>query len=332
MSNTYITLERDRNASDATGTSDKIRIRAQDNGDGTFSLATTAVLSGDVEIGAVELKNSSDDTRAVVKSDGTNNALVVTQNTQPALVAGTAAIGKIITPTFSAMDSLTRPSNTTAYSAQKSINCNITVTGVSYVAKVVTLLMSSHSFVAGDRVTVSGVNAGATVTNVDGDWVIDSVVAGASITFTVAIQPTGTTPQTGLTITNAIAKMLSIDIAGVAGGGVVLSRLSLSCQGVAMTGQIRCYVYTAQTTVLVDQSTFTLLNANDTYRRRYFDFFPISEGAGSDVTFASVSPNEVFKCAAADTRLYFRLVAEAASTPVSAGVITLRATGIQLLG
>lgn len=47
-------------------------------------LPTTATITtGDISIGAVELKNATDDTRAVVKSDGINNALVVTQNSQP---------------------------------------------------------------------------------------------------------------------------------------------------------------------------------------------------------------------------------------------------------
>lgn len=42
-----------------------------------------SIVIEDIEIGAVELKNATDDTRAVVKSDGVNNALVVTQNSQP---------------------------------------------------------------------------------------------------------------------------------------------------------------------------------------------------------------------------------------------------------
>jgi hypothetical protein len=47
-------------------------------------LPTTATINtGDIEIGSVEIKNATDDTRAVVKSDGTNNALVVVQNTVP---------------------------------------------------------------------------------------------------------------------------------------------------------------------------------------------------------------------------------------------------------
>jgi hypothetical protein len=45
--------------------------------------ATVTLNAQDLEIGGVEIKNGTDDTRAVVKTDGTNNALVVTQNAQP---------------------------------------------------------------------------------------------------------------------------------------------------------------------------------------------------------------------------------------------------------
>jgi hypothetical protein len=57
--------------------------------DGTNTAAVTAAgelkvnLASDIEIGAVEIKNGADDIRAVVKTDGTNNALVVVQNTVP---------------------------------------------------------------------------------------------------------------------------------------------------------------------------------------------------------------------------------------------------------
>lgn len=57
-------------------------------GSGTNPL-NVALDGGDIEIGAVEIKNATDDTRAVVKSDGTNNALVVTQNAVP-LATGSA--------------------------------------------------------------------------------------------------------------------------------------------------------------------------------------------------------------------------------------------------
>ena len=247
------------------------------------------------------------------------------------LLAGSAAIGKIITPSFSASDSLIRPVNSTPYAANKSINFNLTVTAVAYTLKVVTLTSNGHGLQVGDRITVAGVNTGATVTNIDGNWVITAKDAN-TITFTVTDQPTGTTPQTGLTITGAIAKMLSFDVAGVAGGGLIVSRISITLPGIAMTGAIRAYLYTAQTTVLVDQATFTLLAANDTYRRDYYDLTPVTEGAGSEVTIATLRMWETFKCEAADTRLYMRLAAEAAGTPTSAGVVTARMTGVQLLG
>jgi|GEM_PF-3217236 len=39
--------------------------------------------ASDIQIGAVELKNGTDDTRATIESDGMDNALVVKQNSQP---------------------------------------------------------------------------------------------------------------------------------------------------------------------------------------------------------------------------------------------------------
>lgn len=52
--------------------------------DGSGDVAVrTSLTVGDIEIGKVEIKNATDDTTAVVKTDGTNNALVVTQNSQP---------------------------------------------------------------------------------------------------------------------------------------------------------------------------------------------------------------------------------------------------------
>jgi hypothetical protein len=234
-----------------------------------------------------------------------------------------------INTTFSVSDSLTRPANTTAYAANKSINCSVAVTAMAYTLKVVTLT-AANAFAVGDRITVAGVNTGFTVTNIDGNWVCSTGTNATTVVFTVLVQPTGTTPQT--ISVGTIAKNLSVAVASAVGNGVILSRISVSCQGVAMTGAIRAYVYTTQQTVLVDQAVFTLLTANDTSRRDCYDLYPATEGAGSDVTFASARLWEVIKTDPADTRLYFRLVAEGASTPVSGGVITLRVSGIQLAG
>lgn len=60
--------------------------KAQDNGDGTATLAVLATVSidpGDVSIGAVEIKDGDSDTRADVENDGTHNALTVRANSWP---------------------------------------------------------------------------------------------------------------------------------------------------------------------------------------------------------------------------------------------------------
>jgi len=60
-------------------------------------------VEGDINIGSVELKDATSDTRAVIKSDGTNNALVVTMNTLPSLVTGSATIGDVTVSSMSAL-------------------------------------------------------------------------------------------------------------------------------------------------------------------------------------------------------------------------------------
>lgn len=56
-----------------------IPVKVTDNG--TLDVGVT--LAGDVEIGAVELKDGDSDTRVTVKDDGTDNAVVVTANVLP---------------------------------------------------------------------------------------------------------------------------------------------------------------------------------------------------------------------------------------------------------
>jgi hypothetical protein len=236
---------------------------------------------------------------------------------------------KLVTPGFSTYDTVVRPANATPYSANKSMNCNVSVTAMSYALKVVTLT-ANNAFAVGDRITVAGVNTGFTVTNIDGNWICKTGTNASTVVFDVAVQPTGTTPQT--ITAGTIAKCLSLDVAAAAGGTIILSRLSVSLPGVAMTGAIRVYPYTTQPTVLVDQATFTLLAANDTNRKDYIDLYPVTEGSGSDCTFASKQMWEVFKLDPTETRLYFRLASEGAGTPTSGGTITIRGAGLQILG
>jgi hypothetical protein len=69
------------------------------------------------------------------------------------------------------------------------------VTGMSYDGSIVTLKCSTF-FVSGTKITVSGVNSGYGVTNIDGDWTCGAGTNRDNVVFTVSSPPTGITPQT----------------------------------------------------------------------------------------------------------------------------------------
>ena len=74
-------------------------------------------------------------------------------------------------------------------------NLSATVTAMSYTSKLVTLT-ADNIFAVGDPIVVSGVNAGFSVTNIDGTWVCGTGTNATTVVFTVTDQPIGTTPQT----------------------------------------------------------------------------------------------------------------------------------------
>ena len=260
------------------------------------------------------------DTELTAAIDPTGLATAANQATANQSLASMAVTG------FSQSDSLTRPANATPYVANKSMNCSVAVTAMAYTLKRVTLT-AANAFAVGDRITVAGVNTGFTVANIDGNWVCVAGTNATTVVFDVLVQPTGTTPQT--ISVGTIAKCLSMEVAALNGGTVILSRFTVSLPGVAMTGSLRAYIYAVQPTVLVDQATFTLLAANDANRREVIELYPVTEGSGSDCTFASKTMWEVIKCAPGDKRIYISLVS-GVGTPASAGVITTRAAGLQM--
>jgi hypothetical protein len=233
-------------------------------------------------------------------------------------------------PSFSLSDSVTRPANATAYAASQAINCNCAVTAlVSIVSKTVTLTVA-NALAVGDRFTVVGVDGNFTnAANIDGNWIAIAGTNATTLVFTVSGTPTGT-PATSSHGT--IAKMMSLDVAGVNGGMVVITDFKVSLPGKGMTGAIRVYFDTSQVTVLVDAASYSLLIANTANRKTYIDLNPVTEDTNSDCTIGVWQGKPItIKCAANDTRIYLRLVAEAAGTPANAGVVSVLASGFQTL-
>jgi hypothetical protein len=236
----------------------------------------------------------------------------------------------IKTNTFSVVDSLTRPANVTAYSAQQSINCNNAVTALVSISGNTVTLTVANALVVGDYFTIVGVDGNFTNgLNIDGNWKAKTGTNATTLVFDTFLTPTGT-PATSSHGT--VAKLLAFDVAGVNGGGVILSEVKVSLPGIGMTGAIRVYIYNGQIPVLVDQSTFTVLVANGSYRRDEYDIYPVTEGAGSDTCMGTIRLWEVIKCDPADTHLFVRLCSEGAGTPTSSGSVTVRLSGIQLGG
>jgi hypothetical protein len=237
--------------------------------------------------------------------------------------------GNIPSPTISLTDTITRPAVATAYALNQSINCNVSVTALVSISGMTVTLTAANAFAIGDYITVAGVDGNFTnALHIDGNWKTKAGTNATTVVFDVAITPTGT-PATATHGT--IAKLLAFDLAGIAGASIILNHIKISLPGIAAIGALRAYVYIGQVPVLVDQSVFTLLLANAANRRAKYDLTPVTEGANSDCSLATVTPNTTIKCAPADTHIFIRLVAEAASTMTSGGVISVTVTAIQLL-
>jgi hypothetical protein len=313
-------------------------IRLIDNLDGTFSISVGGTITTTI--------SAADLAPILAILGATNGAAVVTDanGTIQQYLRGlvTLIASSSITQTFSVTDTIKRPNNATPYAANQAINSDLTVTEVSYSGLVVTVKAAGHGLFTGtdtthNRVTIAGIDGqGAPVVfaHINGNWIATPIDAD-HFSFTVAIQPTGTTPQTGLTIAHAVSKMMSFDVGGVAGAGVLITSLKASLPGKAMTGAVRLYLDDTQVTVLVDATTYPLQIANQAYRKLYYDLNPITENASSDCTVAETNKDyvpTVVKCAAGDTHIYMRAVAEAAGTPTALGLLLVTMTGIKLLG
>jgi len=95
-------------------------------------------------------------------------------------------------------DTVTEP---TAGSYERMYFCNglpiMNGLALEYTGKNVTFTVDNTGALdAGDIVTIAGVNIGFSVTNIDGTWVLTNVGGGGQLSFTVANQPVGATPQT----------------------------------------------------------------------------------------------------------------------------------------
>lgn len=206
----------------------------------------------DIEIGKVEIKNSTDDTTAVVKNDGTDNALVVTlnslpsvtisgdvnvtQGTNPWTVDGTVDIGTMPNVTLTNTCDTSNvgiTSNTTDYATETTLgllNGKITVCDTSNVgitsnstdyATETTLGLLNGKITVCDTSNVTITNTGFDCTNIPttigvtqdtSPWVVDCNDSNVNVTNMIPAVETGLAKDT--TLTNNTQKTQIVNGAG----------------------------------------------------------------------------------------------------------------------
>jgi hypothetical protein len=164
---------------------------------GLLKTDASLTVEGDINIGSVELKDATTDTRAVIKSDGTNNALVVTMN---ALPTGSNVIGEV---TISSLPALTTGT--------------ATIGSVKITDGALTLPIATDGAVVKTQgimiMGTDGTNAQTVSMNSDGDV---NIADGGNV-ITVDGSGSAGTAATGVVTVQGIASMTAIQVADNSG-------------------------------------------------------------------------------------------------------------------
>jgi hypothetical protein len=197
-------------------------------------------------------------------------------------VATEVHLGEIGGKCTAVADAFARPADVTAYTAKDAVGMKVVVTALSYLLKVVTLT-AANSLAVGDRITVSGVNTGFTVANVDGNWICGAGTDATHVVFTVTDQPTGTTPQT-ITVGNVARLGRLANIFRVVNGSGYITKVRLFTDLKTAVPQLRVHFYGSQIGAILDNGPFLLLWANRVARQGYVDLPALTseDSANSD--------------------------------------------------
>lgn len=312
------------------------------------------LVAEDVEIGAVEIKDGTADTRVKVAATGsiaegdaalavqapvlgvTTGAAVVTdaagtiqqflRGLVKLIVAKITVILDSFGDTVIVSDIFKRPGDTTIYALSDCVGMNLAITDATN-ASPIRLTIASHGFPAGlyQPMTIASVGGN---TNANGDRIVKII----DDTHVDLYSDDGVTPIAGngaYTSGGTAAVLLRFrNIARVNGGSgrITGARIVLNS---AVTGlaQFRLYLYSVVPSATLDNAQLPLLWANRANRIGHVDFSLNTEGTGSDsVSDFQPSVNIEYVCGASSKDLYGVLVAKALYVPTSGelGYVELR--------
>lgn len=225
---------------------------------------------------------------------------------------------------------MTRPSNTTQYTAGDAIAPVTKAITAATNASPMVITSTAHGLSTGDRVTIAAVGGN---TNANGDWVVTVLTANTFKISSEAGYLTGTfiAGNAAYTSGGTIQKMLRLaDVVGQAGGAGEIQkvRIIMGDAGVT-TATFRLRFYNSPISQIADNAAFTLLYANRA--KQVADISPttvLTEGSGSDAAIVTTVPSPAipFECDASRTDLFIQMTAVGAYTPASAETIRIEVT------
>lgn len=230
----------------------------------------------------------------------------------------------------SATNTLTRPADTTAYTALDAVGTSLAVTGATNASPIV-LTTGTHNLADGDPVTVASVG-GNTAAN--GNY-FAKVTGQSSTTFALYSDKDLTTPVAGngaYTSGGTVAKLLRFrDLARIVGGSGYLVKAQLFTNQKTCTARFKLHLFNTAVSAYLDNAAYGTLDTNKSMRTGEFTFPALGteDSTASDQAKAILTPgNDNFPLSyianASDDDLYGMLQTLDAFTPASGQVFYIR--------
>jgi hypothetical protein len=247
------------------------------------------------------------------------------------LLAGETHVGQVGGGKQRVSVALTRPADTTAYTAKDAIGVSLAVSDATNATPIV-VTCATHGLADGDPVTIASVGGN---TNANGSY-FAKVTGYSATTFGVYSDQALTTARAGnsaYTSGGTVAKLWRFaGVARAAGGSGYIVRASILTSLTTCTEAFRLHLYNAAPAPILDNAACTAPLYADASKYVGTIDFPAAkvEATGATAAYANATGNTsgsnlplAFTCAATDDDLYGLLEGSLGFTPASAQTTTI---------
>lgn len=230
---------------------------------------------------------------------------------------------------------ITRPADTTAYTALDVIGVNLAVTGATNATPIV-VTTAAHGLADGDPVTIASVGGN---TNANGNFFVKITTVGSSTTFGLYSDKDLTTAVAGnsaYTSGGTVAKLFRLpNAARVAAGTGYYAKGQLLTDQKTCVAQVRVHIFHTAVAAILDNSPYLKLYANAAARDCEINFPAMSTEDATNSTAAGAiavpgtsgaNTPAPYTCDASNRDLYFMVETLTAFTPASGQKLHLKIT------